>query len=237
MVIERASVDAPSFIANLGFSVITVLVVLFFVLVFSAYVKIVTVLSIVRVGLGLGSLPAVFVVGGLSFGLSFFVMYPTLLDSSRAMDQVLQARSAPVSDQLRAAAFNAGLERWKVFLRTCAHKSEVERFTEIAAKLDAAGKVKDNEQKPEASASSVDPNSWRILAPAFLVSELKEAFATGLTLFLPLLVIDLFIANVLVAVGLERMSPAVVSFPFKLLLFVMVDGWTLITTNLVSTYI
>lgn len=227
--------DAASFIANMGLSVVSILGLLFLVLVFSAYVKIVTVLSILRVGLGLGSLPAVFVVGGLSLGLSFFVMYPTLIDSSRAMDQVLQGRA--VTDQARAAAFGAGLERWKVFLSKCAHKAEVERFAEIAGKFDAAGKIKDGEQKQQAMPGSVDRNSWRILAPAFLVSQLKEAFATGLTLFLPLLVIDLFVANVLVAVGLERMSPAVVSFPFKLLLFVMLDGWTLITTNLVSTYL
>lgn len=228
--------DAASFFANLGFSAFTVVLLLFFVLVLSAYVKIVTVLGIVRVGFGTDGLPSAFVTGGFAIVLAFFVMYPTLIRSSTAMDQIRMSQPK-LTDQLRAAAFNAGLDKWKEFLRLHAHQAEVERFSEIAQDIDRKHLVQGGQQVPKPRVlKGYSADSWRILAPAFLVSELKEAFATGLSLFLPFLVIELLVANVLAAVGLERMNPSLVSFPFKLLLFVMADGWTLITTNLVATY-
>ena len=167
---------------------------------------------------------------------SFFVMYPTLIESSRAMDQVLKSRSN-VTDEARAAAFNAGIEKWKFFVRAHAGKPEVERFGDLARRFDTAATAKRSITSADTGHLAIDLDSWRILAPAFLVSELKSAFATGLTLFLPFLVIDLFVANVLVAVALERINPALVALPFKLMLFVLLDGWSMITTNLVSTYL
>jgi len=230
-------VDSTSVFAGLGLSGFTIFLVVLLALAFSAYVKIVTVLSILRLGLGLCSLASSFVVGSLALALSFFVMYPTLAASSGAIDDVLKAAGTPVTDKVRAEAFDAGLEKWKTFLRAQAHKETVERFADLAGRFDAANAGAAPAQQPRGDVQA-EPltSSWRVLGPAFIVSELKEAFAAGLTLFLPFLVLDLFMATALTAVGLERMNPAMVAFPFKLLLFVVLDGWTLITGNLVSTY-
>lgn len=189
---------------------------LFLVFVLSAYVKIVTVLGILRVGLGTDSIPSMLVTSGLAFVLSLFVMYPTLAAWGGA---AAQQRGG-------AGYYRTGLDEWRQFLSAHAHSEEKTRFANLAARLDGAA--------PPSAASAGE--SWRVLAPAFLSSELKEAFATGLSLFMPFLVIDLLIATVLAGVGLERLNPVAVAFPFKLLLFVMVDGWSLITINLASTY-
>ncbi|MFN8391705.1 MAG: flagellar type III secretion system pore protein FliP [Bdellovibrionota bacterium] len=220
--------DVASLFAELGLSVISVLVLVFLALLFSCYVKIVTVLGMVRAGIGLGSLPAAFVTGGLALALSFFVMFPQLRDSANAMDGVLKSKSV-VTDRDRAQAVNAGVAKWKQFLEQHVHPDELHRFSGIATKLNQKAGAEVGEQE------SLE-HSWQILAPAFLVSELKDAFRTGLSVFLPFLVIDLLAATILVAVGLERLNPSVVSFPLKVLLFVLVDGWALITTNLVATY-
>lgn len=217
--------DAPSLFANLGFSALGVVLLLLLGLVLSCYVKIVTVLSIVRLGLGAGSLPAVIITGGLSLVLTFFVMHPTLEASSQAMEQAL--RTSPQGEVAQARAIAAGLSQWKVFLQRHSHEKETARFAELAARSTNA-----EPQVAEALASS-----WRVLAPAFFVSELKEAFQTGFSLFLPFLVVELVVGHLLIAVGLERFDPSLASLPFKLLLFVTVDGWSLITTGLVSSYL
>ncbi len=220
--------DAPSFFATMGFSSVSLVLVILLGLLFSSYVKIVTVLSVVRMGLGFDGLSGVLLGGGLAISLTFFVMYPTFEQSSAAANKVLQQSGAPTDTLVRAKAFEAGLGYWKGFLLKHTHAVERERFLGVAERLDQGVTTQ--------SVSSVKDSSWRVLAPAFLVSELKEAFATGLSLFLPFLVVDLVIAHLLLAIGLERTDPATVSFPFKLLLFVLVDGWGLITSNLVATY-
>ena len=211
-------------IEALGFSAIGLLMLVALALVFSSYVKIITVLGILRVGLGVHSIPSALVTGGLAIALTFFVMYPTLQRGAQSME-VARTKAGPV------AALDAAADEWKKFVKRHTHEEELKRFVEIAIKIDS-----DTGSEVRGDASSEYANSWRTLAPAFLVSELKEAFATGLSLFLPFLVIDLLVSNILVAVGLDRVSPIVVALPFKLLLFVLLDGWTLITTNLVATY-
>lgn len=222
-------VEPLSIFHNFGFSALSFLLILAIVLSLSCYIKIVTVLSILRAGLGMGSLPSVFVTGSLALALSFFVMYPTLSASARAADARLGGRAA-VNDQARTEALTSAFEVWKTFVRKHATPADVDRFAQIALKMDA-GSVAD------VSSGALDRDSWRVLAPAFVISELKSAFATGLSLFLPFFVLDLLAASILAALSLEKLSPALVSFPFKLLLFVVLDGWSLITANLVATYI
>lgn len=223
--------DAASIFAELGLSTIGALALLLGALLFSSYVKIVTVLGMVRAGLGIGSLPGAFVTGGLALAMSLLVMYPHLQASSSAIDQALQGRPA-ANEHDRAAAINVGVERWKKFVQSQAHPAEVERFKGIAVRLNEKARKTD----PGAVAAAPE-QTWQVLAPAFIVSELKEAFQTGLSIFLPFLVVDLVMAALLAAIGLDRLNPLVVSFPFKVLLFVMVDGWTLITANLLGTYV
>ncbi len=213
--------DPISTIGQLGLSAFSVFFLFLLVLVLSSYIKLATVLGIVRIGFGVDSLPSTLITGGLALVLSFFVMWPTISQSCESMDRVL--RSGVVDDQLRARALNAGLLEWKQFVERHAEEEDRKRFLEIANR----GKGTEVQEAED---------SWRVLAPAFMVSELKEAFATGLSLFLPFLVIDLLVASVLAALGSEHLNSALVSFPFKVLLFVMVDGWAIITTNLVASY-
>jgi len=220
--------DFAALVADLGLSALGLGLLLFLALLFSSYVKIVTVLGMVRAGFGIGSLPGAFITGGLAFSLSLFVMYPQLQNASTAMSGVLKNHS-PVTDQDRAQAVGAGVAEWKKFVQQHAQPAEVGRFQAIALKLDKS-------QAPAAEGTAQLSDSWRILAPAFVVSQLREAFQTGLSIFLPFLVIDLLVAIGLAAVGLERLNPAYAAFPFKVLLFVALDGWSLITTHLVATY-
>jgi flagellar biosynthesis protein FliP len=214
-------VDPISTIGQLGLSAFTVFFLFLLVLVLSSYIKLATVLGIVRIGFGVDSLPSTLITGGLALVLSFFVMWPTISSSCSSMDRVLGTEV--VTDELRAKALNAGLLEWKQFVERHANPEDRQRFLEIANRGATAETIEQDD-------------SWRVLAPAFLVSELKEAFATGLSLFLPFLVIDLLVASVLAALGSEHISSGLVSFPFKILLFVMVDGWAIITTNLVASY-
>lgn len=202
---------------NFGLPLVSVVLLALLALLFSSYVKIVTVLGILRAGLGAASLPAVVVTSGLALVLSIFVMFPTLQGVTKAMHAEVRNGSS------QAQVLAAGLARWKAFLERHADEDTTEEFAKLAAKSDGSA--------PEAHVST-----WRVLGPAFVVSELKRAFATGLSIFLPFLAIDLIVANLLVAVGLVHFSPLIASLPLKLLLFVVVDGWGLITTNLVETY-
>jgi len=216
-------VDILTILSDGGFSFFSLIALFFVVLVLSSYVKIVTVLGILRVGIGFDSVPSSLVTAGLAAILSFFVMQPVIERSTNEMSKAqIQAGD---SGDAKEKILSAGLNEWKKFLILHTHELEIENFTQSASRIDQTDVV--------ANASS---NSWRTLAPAFIVSELKEAFATGLSLFLPFLVLDLFIATILLAVGYEDLNPHLVAFPFKLMLFVMVDGWSLITRNLVETY-
>ena len=219
--------DGISVFGQLGFSALSLGLLLLMALLLSSYVKIATVLGMVRLGFGFSSLPSAFITGGLAISLSFFVMYPTLQRSTAAMDRTIATKNAAaITDADRAAALNAGIAEWKPFLQQFAEKKDVTRFAEVAAKLDG---------KDAANAASL-ADSWRILIPAFVVSELKRAFVTGMNVFLPFLVIDIVVMALLAAVGFEKLEPQFVSIPFKVAAFVLVDGWTIITSNLVSTY-
>lgn len=194
----------------------------------SAYVKLATVLAMLRAGFGVSTIPGFLITGVLSLGLSFFIMYPVIQRSLVAVDSSI-AQKTTLSELDRIEAINAGAEVWKEFVAKQAHPYEKERFQNLVLKQ-AGGEV-------SAEAATELSSSWQILAPAFLVSELKEAFATGLSVLLPLLIIDLLVAHLLAAMGLMNVNAHVVSFPLKILLFVMVDGWALITNNLLSTYL
>lgn len=223
-------VNFASTIAGLGFPAISFILICLLALLFSSYVKIVTVLGIVRFGLGMNTLPGIIITSGLAFGLSFLVMFPTLTEVTASMDKVLDSRGGVSSDDTRAAALDQAFQVWKKFLRKQTREQEIAAFSNVATELDK----KDGRQRVAASGSE-DPG-WRILAPAFLVSQLRGGFETGLSLLLPLLVIDLLVTALIAAVGFVQLNPLIVSFPLKLLAFVALDGWTLITTNLVSSF-
>lgn len=190
----------------------------------TAFVKISTVLQIVRGAIGAQGVPSGTVVTALAASLTLLAMAPVLQRVSDRAEPLLEGpRAAADSSTLVRGVIEAVREPLRSFLQANADPREQARFAEVARRAAAGG--------PAAGASD-----FAVLGPAFLSTELREAFALGFALYLPFLVIDLVVANVLVALGLQQLQPTQVSLPFKLLLFVAIDGWGLLAQSLVTGY-
>lgn len=185
-------------------------------LMMTSFTRILVVLSILRQALGLQQSPPNQVLIGLSLFLSLFIMAPTL-------EKVNANAIAPYSAGTINAeqALTAGGAEFHAFMIRQTRKHDLAMFADMAG-------------APKFARSQDVPFS--ILLPAFVTSELKTAFQIGFMLFLPFLVIDLVIASVLMSLGMMMMSPTIVSLPFKLLLFVLVDGWALLMGSLVASF-
>ncbi|MFZ5441657.1 MAG: type III secretion system export apparatus subunit SctR [Myxococcota bacterium] len=202
----------------------------FVLLMVTSFVKISVVLSIVRSALGTQQIPPTQVITGLAIILTVYIMAPVGQAMFRAADagEVTQSgglMDAKTVDTLITAASRAK-EPLRDFLLKKVTTKDRTLFYSLALKL----------RKPEDRAS-IGERDFLILTPAFVVSELKEAFQIGFLLFVPFLVIDMVVANILLALGMQMLSPTTISMPFKLLLFVMVDGWYLIAKGLVVGYL
>jgi type III secretion protein R len=180
----------------------------------------VVVLSIARSALGAPQVPPTTAVTGLALVLTMLVMAPV----ARRTADVL--RAAPPGRGVEASLAN--LDRasgpLREFLGRFARPDDRAAFLDVARRL-----------SPPGAALPAD-DDLAVLAPAFAISELRRAFTAGFLVFLPFLVVDLVVANVLLALGLTQLSPASVSLPFKLLLFVAVDGWRLLARALALSY-
>jgi type III secretion protein R len=202
----------------------------FILVMMTSFVKIAVVLSIVRNAIGTPQVPPTMVITGLAFVLSLFVMAPVGNRIYREVAPIAdQARGKPVaSGEAAEAVVNAALrarEPVRDFLTKHAHGRDRAMFADLARRL----------ADPQDRAQ-VSDRDFLVLAPAFITSELKEAFSIGFLLFLPFLIIDIVISNVLLSLGMHMLSPTTVSLPFKLLLFVLVDGWALLARGLVLGY-
>nr|WP_225900014.1 flagellar type III secretion system pore protein FliP [Croceicoccus gelatinilyticus] len=186
------------------------------ILMMTSFTRILIVLAILRQALGLQQSPPNQVLVGLSLFLSLFVMAPTL-------DRVNETAIAPYAqDQIPAeqAIANAG-DEFHAFMIRQTRERDLLMFADIAN----APAFETREEVP-----------FSILLPAFVTSELKTAFQIGFMLFLPFLVIDLVVSSVLMSLGMMMMSPMIVSLPFKLLLFVLVDGWAMLMGSLAQSF-
>lgn len=202
----------------------------FVLMMVTSFVKISVVLSIVRSALGTQQIPPTQVITGLAIILTVYIMSPVGQAMYKAADAGnIRQEDALVSsktvDSLVAAGGRAK-EPLREFLLKKVTLKDRTLFYSLALKL----------RKPEDRAS-VTEKDFLILTPAFVVSELKEAFQIGFLLFVPFLVIDMVVANILLALGMQMLSPTTISMPFKILLFVMVDGWYLIAKGLVIGYL
>ena len=182
----------------------------------TSFTRIVVVLSLLRTALGTATAPPNSVIIALALFLTGFVMGPVLQKSYDDGVKPLIANEITV-DQ--------ALERGVVPLRGFMQKNVREK--ELKLFLDMSG---------EPAPATPDDISLRVLMPAFMISELKRAFEIGFLLFLPFLIIDLVVASVLMSMGMMMLPPVVVSLPFKLIFFVLVDGWTLVAGSLVQSY-
>ncbi len=182
----------------------------------SAFTRIIIVLSILRQALGTQQTPPNQVLIALALFLSFFVMQPTLTELyDGTVEPYLQGR---LEADTALAQGGAVMKGWLV---GNTRQNDLAMFAEMSQTGPFAGP----EDVP-----------FAVLLPAFMTSELKTAFQIGFLLFLPFLVIDMVIASILMALGMMMLSPMLVSLPFKLLLFVLVDGWALTVGSLAATY-
>ena len=189
----------------------------------TSFTKLVVVLSLLRNALGLQQVPPNVVLNGLALVLSVYVMYPVGTEMSAKLQGISDIGSNTQS-MLRAA--DQAKEPLREFL--IKHSRPLERafFLKTAQKS----------LKPEQSITLTE-RDFLVVVPAFTVSELSVAFEIGFLIFLPFLVIDLVISNILMAMGMQMLSPTTVSMPFKLLLFVLIDGWVKLTHGLILTYV
>lgn len=191
----------------------------FIVMMVTSFVKIAVVLALIRNALGTQQVPPNIIITGLSLILTIYIMIPVGYDIYRAAGATInQGTNQPLmsqaSIQLLAKAVDEGKEPMRAFLLKHVHAQERSLFYNLALKLRA------NEE----DRAEVTDKDFINIIPAFVVSELTEAFQVGFIIFLPFLVIDLVIANVLLALGMFQISPITISLPFKLLLFVLVDS-------------
>jgi type III secretion protein R len=191
----------------------------------TAFVKISTVLQIVRGAIGAQNVPSNVVIMAFAGALTILAMAPL---GTRLSDRV-SPLLAPAA-QTDTAAWLLGVsaaakEPIASFLHKNASQRERTRFFEIARAA-----------RPGPERDSVKPDDLSVIVPAFVVTELLAAFALGFAIYLPFLVIDLVVANVLLALGMQMLNPSQVSLPFKLLLVVAIDGWGLLAQSLVTGY-
>lgn len=185
-------------------------------LMMTSFTRIIIVLAILRQALGTAQTPNSQVLIGLALFLSFFVMAPVL-------DQVFQVSVKPyLAEEINLTeAVQEASTPMREFMLAQTRENDINLFAELSAN--------DN-------LDSVDEIPFSLLVPAFVTSELKTAFQIGFLIFIPFLIIDLVVASVLMSMGMMMLSPLIISFPFKLMLFVMVDGWALIMGTLASSF-
>lgn len=186
------------------------------VLSMTSFTRIIVVLAIMRQALGTQQTPSNNILLGLAIFLSLFVMAPVL-------EQSYNEGLAPyLDDQIdEQAALQRGLDPLMRFMVEQTRESDIELFANIAG-ID--------------SIASPSETPFKVLVPAFLISELKTAFQIGFLIFIPFVIIDLVVASVLMSMGMMMLSPMIISLPFKIMLFVLVDGWALISATLVSSF-
>jgi len=182
----------------------------------SAFMRIIIVLSILRQALGTAQTPPNQVLLGVALFLTFFVMSPVI-------DAVYQDAAKPYAAGELAMddAIEAGLKPLRTFMINQIRASDLELFANIAGRTD----IQSAEQAP-----------MSLIMPSFMVSELKTAFQIGFLVFIPFLIIDLVVSSVLMSMGMMMLSPMLISLPFKLMLFVLVDGWALILGTLAGSF-
>lgn len=186
-------------------------------LMMTGFTRIVIVLSLLRQALGTQSAPPNQVVVGLSLFLTLFVMGPTF-------DRIYADAYEPYSRS--AISFEQALAKAEVPIRSFMVKQTRQSDFSLFAKLAKLG--------PEVNAENAP---IRVLVPAFVISELKSAFQIGFMIFIPFLVIDIVVASVLMSLGMMMLSPVLVALPFKLMLFVLADGWNLLIGSLAASFV
>lgn len=184
----------------------------------TSFTRIVIVLHFTRAALGVQTIPPNQVLIGLSIFLTFFVMSPTFT-------QVYDSAIKPLSNNeiTIEQAFDAGIKPMRAFMLKQVSTKDLDTFLNIAGT--EAGSIENEDDIP-----------LNVLIPAFIISELRIAFIIGFLIYIPFIVIDMVVSSVLMSMGMMMLPPTTISMPFKILLFVMADGWNLVIGNLMQTF-
>ena len=205
----------------------------FLLVMMTSFVKISVVLSIMRNAIGTQSAPPNQVITGLALVLTIFIMTPTARQMYNEAGNLGGGAGIFNEANVRSVFDGAskGREPLRRFLVKHCHDRDRVLFMELAAQMERS-----NLQPGQDAPAAPERDEFRILIPAFVTSELKESFQIGFLIFVPFLIVDLVVANIMLAMGMQMLSPQTIALPFKILLFVMVDGWFLITRGLVLSY-
>ena len=182
----------------------------------TSFTRIVVVLSFLRTAIGLQQTPPNTVMISLAMFLTFFIMAPTF--QAVYQDAIVPLMNEDIDE---VQAFDRGIEPFKVFMTDHVREQDLQLFLEIS-----------ETETPE----TVQETPIMVLIPAFMISELRRAFEIGFMLFLPFLIIDLVTASILMSMGMMMLPPITISLPFKIIFFVLVDGWYLITGSLLRSF-
>jgi len=187
-----------------------------FVIMMTSFTRIIVVLGILRQAIGLQSAPNNQILIGIALFMTFFIMNPVFNQiNEEALQPYIAEEISPLEAVERARA------PLKAFMLSQTRVSDLETFLDIAGYLEV---------------ERIEDVPMSVLIPAFITSELKTAFQIGFMIFIPFLIIDLTVASVLMAMGMMMLSPMLVSLPFKLMLFVLVDGWGLVMRTLAGSF-
>jgi len=181
----------------------------------TSFTRILIVFSILRQAMGLQQVPSNQIILGLSLFLTIFIMSPVFEKvNEQAIQPYMNEQLGPI-DAVKKAS-----EPFRQFMLGQTREDDINLFVRISGK----------------QYDSIDDISFWVLMPAFVTSELKTAFQIGFILFLPFLIMDLVVASVLMAMGMMMLSPVIISLPFKIMFFVLIDGWALIIGTLAASY-
>lgn len=228
--LTTSGLPTPSVIEEI--SAITALALLpFAIMLLTSYIKIVVVLSLLRNALGVQQSPPNAVLSGIALLMTIYVMFPTMLAMYKSSEDLIQKQ--PTTSELFSAetsrhlveVINVSKEPMRQFLQRNTMGKHITSFYQLAYR-----------SFPEEFRKDLMPTDFIVIIPAFITSQLKAAFEIGVLIYLPFFVIDLVTSNILLAMGMMMLSPLTIALPLKLLLIVMVDGWTLIIQGLVLSF-
>ena len=187
----------------------------FIVVSMTSFLRYVIVLSILKTALGTQQVPPAVVLVGMALVMTMYTMSPVFGEIYEKINPIMQKNGSVVQ------MMTASTDPLKTFMMRQTRQSDVAFFVQMARK------------KPPASPQEL--TLWEV-APAFMVSELRTSFEIGFIIFIPFIVIDLVVANILLALGMMMLSPTIISLPFKILIFVAVDGWSLLVNGLIQSF-
>ncbi|MBP3439154.1 MAG: type III secretion system export apparatus subunit SctR [Sutterella sp.] len=193
-----------------------------FLMMATSYVKIVVVIMLVRNALGVQQIPPQMVINGLAMIMTIFIMAPVASDTMNLLEKEKLEDIQPVEVFQVAERISPPL---KAFLTRNTDDRVANMFVGTAHRI-----------WPERMRDQISKENWAVLIPSFTITELTKAFQIGFVLYLAFIAIDLIISNILLAMGMMMVSPTTISLPFKLLLFVTLDGWLKITQGLMLSY-